>query len=260
MKKKRSVTSVDLTQWVRPLGRFLERRLPRVYTALRRVALDLRLLLGGKLLLLPALDILLVLSAFFDVMSQGGGLNLVYFRVVVIPALVLGVPALSSVLALERRAGSLDLALAVPSTVRFFLRRASSVIAVLGAQSLTLLLLAYIERAESLASALTADVVDLARALAQTGAVLLLLPAVVLFWSVRVRSAGAVMVASAATLLALMPWMSRPPVPEPSIDKLLGVPVWILSWGLDFSILVAAILVFGLYARERLRRPERLLT
>lgn len=259
-KTKKSLTSVDLMQWVRPLGRFVERRLPRVYTTGRRIALDLRLLLGGKLLLFAALDILLVLSAFFDVMSQGGGINLVYTRVVVIPALVIGVPALSSVLALERRAGSLDLALAVPSTVRFFLRRASSVIAVLGAQSLALLLLAYVERAESFQSALTTDLVDLARALTQTSIVLLLLPAVVLFWSVRTRSAGAVMVGSAATLLALMPWISRPPVPSLGIDKLLGIPVWILSWCLDFSILVAAVVVFGLYARERLRRPERLLT
>lgn len=259
-KRRRSLRSYDLTQWVRPFGRFVERRLPGVYTALRRVVLDLRLLLGGKLVLFAVLDALLVLSAFFEVMAEGGGINLVYVRVVVIPALVLGVPALSSVLALERRAGSLDLALAVPSTVGFFLRRTSSVIAVLGAQSLVLLLLAYVERAESLASALTTDFGTLARALAQTSAVLLLLPAVVLFWSVRARSAGAVMVGSAATLLALMPWVSRPPVPEPSIDKLLGLPVWILSWGLDFSILVAAVLVFGLYARERLRRPERLLT
>lgn len=260
MKKKRSLTSVDLTQWVRPLGRWVERRLPGVYTALRRVVLDLRLLLGGKLLLFGALDVLLVFSAFFEVMAEGGGINLVYARVVVIPSLVIGVPALSSVLALERRAGSLDLALAVPSTVRFFLRRASSVIAVLAAQSLGLLLLAYVERAESLAAAFTTDLATLARALTQTAAVLLLLPAVVLFWSVRTRSAGAVMVGSAATLLVLMPWVSRPPVPEPSIDTLLGVPVWILSWGLDLSILVAAVLVFGLYARERLRRPERLLT
>ena len=258
--KKKSLTSYDLTQWLRPLSRFVERRLPRVYTAVRRIVLDLRLLLGGKLFLFAVLDALLVLSAFFDVMAEGGGINLVYVRVVVIPALVIGVPALSSVLALERRAGSLDLALAVPSTVRFFLRRASAVIAVLTAQSVGLLLLAYVERTESLVSAVTTDAIDLIRALAQTGAVLLLLPAVVLFWSVRTRSAGAVMVGSAATLLLLMPWVSRPPIPEPSINRLLGVPVWILSWGLDFSILVAAVLVFGLYARERLRRPERLLT
>ena len=255
-----SLRSYDLTQWVRPLGRLVETRSPRLFTALRRVVLDLRLLAGGKLLLFAALDALILFGAFFEVMSEGGGVNLVYARVVVIPALLLGVPALSSVLALERQAGSLDLALAVPSTVRFFARRASAVVSVLAIQSLVLLVLAHFERSQSLLAAFTTDLGTLLRALAQATAVLLLLPAVVLFWSVRTRSSGAVMVGSAATLLALMPWISRVPDPDPGIDKLLGVPVWALSWSLDFSLLVAAILVFGLYARERLRRPERLLT
>lgn len=254
-----SLTSYDLTQWMKPAGRLVERRLPRLFTLARRVLLDLRLLLGGKLILFVFLDALILFNAFFEVMSEGGGINLVYVRVVVTPALVLGVPALSSVLALERSSGSLDLALAVPSTERFFLRRASSVVLVLGVQSMLLLVLAYLERASSL-SAIFAELGDLARALAQAAAVLLLLPAVVLFWSVRTRGAGAVMVGSAATLLVLMPWLSRLPDPVRGIETFLGLPMWALSWCLDFSLLVAAILVFGLYARERLRRPERLLT
>ncbi|MDA8021364.1 MAG: hypothetical protein MPN21_28380, partial [Thermoanaerobaculia bacterium] len=189
-----SFVSYDLTQWVRPIGRFVERKMPGVFTFVRRLLLDLRLLVGGKLLLFAAVNVLVVFDAFFQVMMEGGGINLVYHRVVIVPALLVGVPALSSIVALERRAGSLDLALAVPSTVRFFSRRASSVIVVLGVQALALLLFAHFERAHGLVAALTTDLEVLVRALVQTATVLLLLPAVVLFWSVRTRGAGAVMV------------------------------------------------------------------
>lgn len=248
----RGLGSYDLMGWVRPLGRLLERRAPRLFTAVRRRLLDLRLLLGGKLLLFAALDALLVLDAAFRTLAEGAGLNETYARVVVMPVLLLGVPALSSVLALERRAGSLDLALAVPSTVGFVARRTSSVVGLLALQSVVLLLAAFVEGPDGVG--------DLLRAALQSAVVLLLLPAVVVFWSVRLRSGGAVLVASAATFLALMPWIARPPAPEATPETLLGLPVWILSWGLDLSLLLAALAVFGLYARERLRRPETLLT
>lgn len=242
--------SLDLLDLFRPVARRLGDRFPRTATALWRLHYDLRLLAGDRLWIFVAADLLLVFGALFAGLVEGQELGSMYGGVVVTPALLLGVPMLSRLVALERRAGSLDLALAAPSTSAYFLRRAAAVGGLLWAQAVVLLLVVYVESAGSAGVLL--------RALLQATLVVGLLVAVCLFWASRLRSAGGVMVAAGFTLLAFQPWTLRSPELEWQ-GLFLGLERAQLYWLGDLLVLVAAAAIFFLYARERLRRPHLLL-
>ena len=87
---------------------------------LRQGRYAFELLLEKRLWLFLGADALLILNGLFRVLLETGN---PFVEMVLVPTLLLGLPALSGVVALERRAGSLDLALAVPSTERYFVRR-----------------------------------------------------------------------------------------------------------------------------------------
>ncbi len=184
-----------------------------------------------------------------DAMGGSDWLDRLYPRIIVMPMLVIGLPAMSSVLALERRAGSLDLALAVPSTERYFLRRIVPVSCFMVLQSWLVLLLA-------------ARGWDLVRALFQSAVLSALLTGVVLFWAVRLKTSGAVLVASAITAGLLTPWIFFSPAIQVVIglpEDFFGVPMPVIVWMWKATIQALAAMIFFLYARERLRRPEAML-
>lgn len=245
-----ALESYDLLDLFRPLARRLGDRFPRPATALRRFRYDLRLLAGDRLWLFVAADLFLVVPALFAGLAEGQDLAAMYGGVVVAPALFLGVPMLSRLVALERRAGSLDLALAAPSTSAYFLRRAAAAGGLLWAQSIVLLFVVYVESAGSPGV--------LFRALAQTTVVVAFLVAVCLFWASCLRSAGGVIVAAGFTLVAFQRWTLRSPDLEWQ-GLFLGVSRAQLYWLGDLLVLLAAVAIFFLYARERLRRPHLLL-
>ncbi|MEM9593349.1 MAG: hypothetical protein AAGD06_03760 [Acidobacteriota bacterium] len=237
---------------------------PRLAAELQRGRFSLSLLLERRLWIFVVADAMLVLSGAFEAAFGGGRVEGVYRLAVVIPSLVLGVPVLAGVVSLERRANSLDLALAVASTERYFLRRIAPVCAILIAQAWFILVLAYVENAGGPLDAVTAfpdQGPTLLRALLQSLEINLLLAAVVLFWAVRLRTPGAVWIASLATLLCLGPWLFSSPafgtVGAP--DRFLGWPLPPLRWTWNALVLAGATLIFYLYARYRLRRPETLL-
>jgi hypothetical protein len=222
--------------------------------ALRGVRLSLELLLGRRLWLFAGIDAVVVLGAVLGMLLGDGGEPAgIYSWVILMPFLLLGLPALSGLVAVERRAGCLDLALSVPGAVGYFVRRAAAVCGVLAVQGWVLTVADWLYEDRGF---------PLLAPLAQIAAVSFLLGALALFWAVRLKTAGAVWLASMATLLALRPWFFRNPIPEiyfsqfgpwlPGADEA-------LPWLGSLAVLGTAATLFSLYARRRLRRPESML-
>lgn len=234
-------------------------RTTRLLLPLRRFArttrLSLELLLGRRLLLFAAVDLLIVVGALFAMLlGAGDDPAAVWSGVVLPPFLLLGLPALSGMVDMERRAGCLDLALSTPAAESYFLRRAGAVCTVLGAQGSLLMLADWLHEAARF---------PLLSVLIQAAAVSLFLGATALFWAVRLKSGGAVWLASMATLLALGRWFFFNPVP----DMLFGERGALfphgedaLAWLGSLGVLLAATAILFLYARRRLRRPETMIS
>ena len=224
----------------------------RVYTGAKRGGYALRLLLDRRLWLYLAGDAFFLFAGLLEAIdSMGGGdwLDRIYPRIVVMPMLVLGLPATAGVAALERRAGSLDLALAVPSTERYFLRRVAPIWLFMTFQG-------------SIIMALAADGWDLARGVYQCAATAAVLAAAVMFWAVRLKTSGAVLVATLATVGLLSPWIFYSPAAVSALGvppEFLGISLEVLSWCWKAAVESFAAAILFLYARERLRRPEVML-
>ena len=209
------------------------------------------LLLEGRFWLFVIADLTLLFLAFLSIVGEGARANSVYSSLVLLPLILLGLPALSTLVDLERRAGSLDLALAVPSTESYFLRRAAPVALAFLVQGCFFLWL------------VIDDTGELLRAFALSLTVTLLLVALVLFWSVRLKTSGAVLAASWLSVLCLSTWIFKGPVLEGQMgppERLLGIPLPLLSWFANLFVLMLVAVIVYLYARQRLRRPETMLS
>ena len=222
-------------------------------SALRGVKSSLELLLGRRLWLFAGIDALVIGMALLDMLLGDGGAPAgIYTWVILMPFLLLGLPALSGIIEVERRAGCLDLALSTPGAVGYFVRRAAAVCGVMAVQGWVLTVLDWLYEDRKF---------PLLAPLAQITAVIFLLGAVSLFWAVRLKTAGAVWLASMVTLVVLRPWFFRNPIPSvfsrygawlPDFDE--GLP-----WLGSLAVLATAATLFSLYARRRLRRPESML-
>jgi len=214
---------------------------------------SLELLLGRRLWLFATIDAVVILLAVLEMLLGDGGEPAgIYFWVILMPFLLLGLPALSGIVEVERRAGCLDLALSAPGSVGYFVRRAAAVCGVMAVQGWSLTVLDWLWEDRGF---------PLLASLAQITAVIYLLGAVALFWAVRLKTAGAVWLASMITVIVLRPWFFRNPVP--SVFSRFGA--WLpgadeaLPWLGSLAVLTTAATLFFLYARRRLRRPESLL-
>jgi hypothetical protein len=227
----------------------------RLRHLLRTARLSLELLLGRRLLLFAGVDLLVVLGAVLMVLlGDGDAPEAVWAGVVLPPFLLLGLPALSGIVDLERRAGCLDLALAAPAAEGYFLRRAGTVCAVLCLQGWLLMGLDWVYEGAKF---------PLLAVLLQVVAVSLFLGATALFWAVRLKSGGAVWLASMGTSLALGRWFFFNPVPDRNVavyNALLPGGEDALSWLGSLGVLAAATAILFLYARRRLRRPETMIS
>ncbi len=224
----------------------------RLYAASKRAGYAFQLLLDRRLWLYLAGDayfIFVGLLVAIDSMGRDDLLDELYPRIVVAPMLVLGLPAMSGVLALERRAGSLDLALAVPSTERYFLRRIAPICLFMMVQGWIVL-------------AFAAGGWDLLRALYQSTVTAALLGALTLFWAVRLKTSGAVLVASVVSAGLLAPWIFYSPA-TPFVEgaplEFIGLRLDMLGWAWKAAVETLAAVILLLYARTRLRRPESML-
>lgn len=222
---------------------------------LRSFRLSLRFLLGRRLGLFLAVDALVLVRALWAMLLSSSGDSIQVYRFLfLVPSLVLALPALAGIVDLERRAGCLDLALSAPGAEAYFVRRAGAVAALAAAQGWLLVLLGWLTFDRSF---------PLLPPLVQTAVVSLFLAAVSLFWAVRLRKAGAVWLASAVTALAAGRWLFfDPTAPLPRAAPRLFFPSLELAlpWLESAGVLGAGAALFYLYARGRLRRPERLLS
>ncbi len=224
----------------------------RLFAVSKQTGYAFQLLLERRLwfyLIGDAFFLFIGLLEAIEVMGDADWLDQLYPRTVVMPMLVLGLPAMSGVLALERRAGSLDLALAVPSTERYFLGRIAPICVFMTVQGWIVL-------------ALIASGWDLLRALYQCTVTAALLGALTLFWAVRLKTSGAVLVASVVTVGLLNSWIFYSPAAafvEGAPLEFLGIRLEMFAWGWKAAVQTLAAVILFLYARERLRRPESML-
>ncbi len=217
---------------------------------------SLELLLGRRLVLFAVVDGLVILAALLSMLlGDGDEPAAVWSGVVLPPFLLLGLPALSGIVEVERRAGCLDLALTTPAAEAYFLRRAAAVASVLCAQGWLLLGLDWLFEGGT--------GFPLLPALVKVAIVSLFLAAVALFWAVRTKSGGAVWLASMGTVLAFSRWFFSNPIPDRHFAVWNG---WVaggeesLAFLGDSIVLLGAASIFFLYARRRLRRPETLVS
>lgn len=252
--RSRKLTQVSLEEPFlilgRRLGAYSARRHPRFYSRFVQSRYAFELLLERRLWLFLLADVLLLLISFLAILSGGAKPYEVYRQAVVLPCLLIGLPAMAAVLSLERTAGSLDLALSVVSTERYFIRRLLPVGLCLLAQGWLVLAVAL----ESTG--------DLLRSLLQSLVVIAFLGATTLFWAVRLRTAGAVLVAAWGTVLLTSKWVLFDPMITTTggaPERLLGVAVPVVDWTWNMVVLVLATGILFQYARGRLKRPELLI-
>jgi hypothetical protein len=167
-----------------------------------------------------------------------------------LPILVLGVPMMADAVAVERRSGTLDLALTSPGVRFYFERRVAVVAALMIVQGWLVIFLA---------TALTPNF-PVAWPLLQVVFVVAFLTAATLNWTLRLKGAVGVVFATYATCLAFAPWLFSNPIHPPT-----EMPEGRMTLGhyIDFAqqnlVLAVAAAVFYLYAQQRLARPESII-
>lgn len=221
----------------------------------RSIRLSLSLLLGRRLVLFAVIDALVVGALLLQMLleSDADAADL-YRYAFLLPSLILALPALAGLVDLERRAGCLDLALSAPAAEAYFVRRAGAVCAVMAAQGEAVILAGWL--VGGFGFPLLAPSIQIV-------VVSLFLGAVSLFWAVRLRTSGAVWLASAVTVAAMSPWFFTNPIPQrfkAHYGALLPGAEESLPWLRSLAILAVGAALFYLYARRRLRRPERMLS
>jgi hypothetical protein len=217
--------------------------------------LSLSLLLGRRLVLFLVIDGMVVGYLLLQMLLESeGDAGDIYRYAFLFPSLLLALPALAGLVDLERRAGCLDLALSTPAAEAYFVRRAAAVCAVVAVQGYLVMLLGWF---------LADFKFPLLAPLLQIAVISLFLGAVSLFWAVRLRTSGAVWLASAVTVALMGPWFFANPIPQRLKSKygsFLPGGEESLPWLRSLAILAAGAALFYLYARRRLRRPERMLS
>jgi hypothetical protein len=222
---------------------------------LRAARLSLSLLLGRRLVLFAAIDVLVVGYLLLQMLLESeGDAGDLYRYAFLLPSLLLALPALAGLVDLERRAGCLDLALSAPAAEAYFVRRAGAVCAVIAVQGYLVMILGWL---------LNDFGFPLLAPLIQILVISLFLATVSLFWAVRLRTSGAVWLASAVTVALMGPWFFTNPIPQrltAHYGRLLPGAEESLPWLRSLAILAVGAALFYLYARRRLRRPERMLS
>lgn len=219
---------------------------------LQRTLLSLRLLTERRLGFYATVDGFFLFGGVLIGLSGNGSVRDFWLPLFLMPLLVVGVPMLADTMAIERRAGTLDLALTSPGARFYFERRVAAVGAAALLQGWLALL---IVRVTTLS-----EPFPLSGPLVQTITVTLFVCAVALNWAVRVRTAGAVMFATYASAIAFAPWLFANPIHPPTTMNGPMTVGDIISWSRDNLVLLASAVAFYLYARQRLARPEVIIT
>lgn len=220
-------------------------------SALLRIRHSVALLTERRVLLFVCLDALFLFAGvLIGLNSAQGSSPDMWVPLAVLPLLIVGVPMLADSVAVERRSGTLDLALTSPGARFYFERRVLSVCALLVAQAWLAMLL----------TRLAMNRFPLSGPLLQSVVVSLFIGAVTLNWAVRLRTAGAVMFATYLTAIVFFPWLFSNPIhpPESMNGPMTALDLW--HWTQNNLVLLSSAGVFYAYARQRLMRPELIIT
>jgi len=222
-----------------------------VTAALARMRMSLALLTERRAALFACIDAFFLLAGVNATFLGGSGSGRDFWiPSFLLPILVLGVPLMADIVAVERRSGTLDLALTSPGVRFYFERRAGAVALLMIVQGWLVIFLA---------TALTADF-PIVWPLVQVVIVVVFLTAATLNWALRLKSAVGVVFATYATCLAFVPWFLSNPI-HPPTEMREGRMV--LGDYIDFAqqnlVLAVAAAVFYLYAQQRLARPESII-
>lgn len=218
--------------------------------AASRLRSSISLLTERRLPMYAALDglfLFLGITLAFGGASDAKGF---YPSNVLLPLLLIVVPMTAEAVAVERRSGTLDLALTSPAARFYFERRIGAVAALMIVQSWLIVIVPW----------LIVEKFPLSAPFVQIPIVVLFVCAVVLNWAVRLKTAGAVSFATYITVAAFGPWVFSNPIRPlgPSTGRM-TLPDYI-----DFAqqnlVLAAGALIFYLYARQRLARPEAIIS
>lgn len=219
----------------------------RIEPTWRRIVLSLYLLLDRRAVTFLIIDVMMLLSFVVAALLGEGDSKAIYFIVVLMPFMILGLPVLSDAVALERRAGSLDLALSTPGSDHYFDRRIGSFCSIMFAQGAVALVVARF----------ALDPFPLWPALIQLALSCALIGTTVLFWSLRLRTAGAVLFASVITFVMLGKWLFSAPIYPSWLQR---EPAEVLAgWAAQNGVILFSAVLFYLYSRRRLAKPEPLL-
>ena len=227
-------------------GRWQALRTPAI-----RVRHSLLLLTERRIPLFACLDLLLLFAGvLMGLNSDSGSARALWLPFFVMPVLVVGVPMLADTVAVERRSGTLDLALTSPGARFYFERRVLSVCVLIVAQGWVAMTL----------TRFLLDGFPLSGPFLQSISVALFAGAVTLNWAVRLRTAGAVIFATYLTALLFSPWLFSIPVhtPDSMNGPMTALDLW--QWTQNNLVLLSCAAVFYAYARQRLMRPELVIT
>lgn len=217
--------------------------------ALTRVRLSVALLTERRVALYCTLEFLfLFIGVSIALAGSRGSATDFWIPMFLLPVLFIGVPMLSDTVAIERRSGTLDLALTSPGALWYFERRVLAVAALMVVQGWTGVVFAY----------WLGEDFNLLDPVFQVVTVALFIALVALHWSVRLKTAGAVMFATYATVAAFGPWLFSNPIHPPTTLQPRTVAQWI-DYAQQNAVLLAAAAIFYLYARQRLSRPETII-
>lgn len=221
-------------------------------TELVRIRLAVQLLLDRRLLLFGVTDAIFLFAGVMAAMGGSGYAGDFWHWLFLVPSLVLGVPMLAEAVALERRSGTLDLALSSPGAEWYFERRvfgAAALLVVQGWIAVVATRILFVNEQFSVAG-------PSVRVLTVT----LFIATAVLNWAVRLQTPGAVVFATYLTAIAFAPWFFANPIELASPMSQLPTAEIVIRSVKDNCVLIGASVVFYLYALQRLRNPELLLS
>jgi hypothetical protein len=215
-----------------------------------RARASVALLVERRVGLFLAIDGLLLFFCISLAFGGDGRATIFWIPLFLVPCLLLGVPMLSECVAVERRSGTLDLALSSPGARFYFERRAGAVAVLMIVHGWCALVFAR----------LTTEPFPFTPAVIQVVVVSLFFASVALNWSLRLATPGAVIFATYATAAAFLPWLLANPIHPPNA---VGHPMTIddvMTIIKTNLVLGGAAAVFYLYSLQRLMRPETIIT
>ena len=215
-----------------------------------RLSTSLALLTERRVGLYILIDAGIVFAAVVMGFSGSGTAPEFYPVLFFIPAFAIALPMMADCVAVERRAGTIDLVLTSPGSGYYFERHVLSVALPLIVQGWLTLAIPW----------LLVERFPLSGPAIQIAIVTLFLSAAALNWAVHLRSAGGAVVLTCLTCVVFAPWFFSNPIRPLDVEHGAMAFADYLDFARRNLILAAAAAVLYAYARRRLARPETFIT